>query len=165
MNSRRVAPWVAALLAATLHVNTVATQDRDATARALVAKYAGSYDTDTFLREPAVRAELETLVGNELPHLERNLSVRGSVDLSGSALSVSGNAPHQGAEEEAIACFMPIDSRVESAIYSKGAVTVYARTSVYEYLTICIKDWITLVNSKHVDRIKQPQNVRLAKPR
>ncbi|HEX9811446.1 MAG TPA: hypothetical protein VGA88_05085 [Burkholderiales bacterium] len=165
MNGRRIARWFATLFVVALFTGIAVAQDREPAARALLAKYAGSYDTDAFLREPALRAELEKLLEPALAHLERNLRVRGSVDLSGSTLSVSGNAPHQGTEEEAIVCFVPIDGRVESAIYSRGTVTVYARTPVYEYLTLCIKDWITLVNSNHLDRFKQPQNVRLAQPR
>jgi hypothetical protein len=53
---------------------------------------------------------------------------------------------------------------VEAAILSKGAVTVYTRAEKYEYATICIKDWITLVNSGHADRFVQPANVRVVKP-
>jgi len=95
-----------------------------------------------------------------------NLNVRGGVDLSGETLSVNGNASHQGTEEEGIVCVtvLPLKTIVEAAIFSKGAVTIYTRDATYENASICIKDWITLVNSGHVDRVKQPANVQVLTP-
>ena len=149
----------------TAGTGTVSAQGAEDAARSMLAKWAGSYDTDAFLRQPSVRAELKKLLGPELEHLNRNLNVKGAVDLSGSTLSVSGNAPHMGTEEEAVVCVTPINKLVEAAILSKGIITVYARADKYEYATICIKDWITQANSGHVDRMKQPVNVRVARPR
>ena len=51
---------------------------------------------------------------------------------------------------------------VSAAIFSNGAVTAYSRGGGYDNLPICIKDWITQVNSGHKDRFEQPQNVRMA---
>ena len=133
----------------------------EAATRAMIVKWAGSYDTDAFLKEPAVRVELQKLLGPELKHLMHNLNVRGAVDLSGSTLSVNGNAPHQGTEEEAIVCVTAGSMTVEAAILSKDTVTVYTRAEKYEYASICIKDWITLANSRHADRFEQPSNVRV----
>lgn len=141
-------------------------QSDEANQRAMIAKYAGSYETVSFLKEPAVRTELQKFLGSEKSHLLHNLNVRGAVDLSGETLSVNGNAPHQGTEEEAIVCVtvLPLKTIVEAAILSKGAVTVFAREEKYENASICIKDWITLVNSGHADRFTQPANVRLNTP-
>ncbi len=132
-----------------------------AEADAMVAAYAGSDATDAFLNEPAVRQELQKLLGPELGHLESNLNVKGSVDLISGALAISGNAPHMGTEEEAIVCVVPPGTRVEAAIFSRGTVTVYARAAEYEYLLLCTKDWITQVNSQHADRFTRPKNVQL----
>lgn len=74
--------------------------------RAMIVTWAGNYDTDAFLRQPAVRTELQELLGPELNHLMHNLNVRGSVDLNGQTLSVNGNAPHQETEEEAVVCIV-----------------------------------------------------------
>lgn len=163
---RILAPIIAiCAMSMTSGTGTVSAQGAEDAARAMLAKWAGSYDTDAFLREPAVRTELKKLLGPELEHLERNLNVKGAVDLSGSTLSVNGNAPHMGTEEEAVVCFTPINNTVEAAILSRGTITVFARAEKYEYTTLCIKDWITQANSGHVDRMKQPANVRVAKPR
>ena len=136
----------------------------EAIQHAMTAKYAGSHDTDAFLRDPAIHTELQRLLGQELGHLMHNLNVRGPVDLNGQTLSVNGNAPHQGTEEEAIVCVMPGSMAVEAAILSKNNITVFTRAEKYEYASICIKDWITLANSRHMDRIKQPANVSMAGP-
>jgi len=129
----------------------------------LLKKYANSDDTDALLREPKVRAQLEQLLGGELPHLERNLDVRGSVDVISGALSIEGNAPHQGTEEEGVVCITSYKLEVSAAIYSNGTVTAYARDGMYENLPRCITDWITQVNSGHRDRLTQPENVRMAR--
>lgn len=128
----------------------------------LLQKYAGSDDTDALLREPPVRESLQRLLGEDLPHFLENLDVRGSTDLISGALSLSGNAPHQGTLEEAVVCISTYNMDVSAAIYSSGIVTVYSGTEQYENLPLCIKDWITLVNSEHRDRMTRPPNVRMA---
>ena len=155
---------IAAIGMAAVCVSAMVARSDEGAARAEIAKWAGSYDTDAFLRQPAVRGELQKLLGPELEHLMHNLNVRGAVDLGGQTLSVNGNAPHQGTEEEAIVCVTPGSMTVEAAILSKETVTVYTRAEKYEYASICIKDWITLANSRHADRFEQPKNVRVVKP-
>lgn len=158
--------YVAAIGMAGLLASAGVAQSDEATQRAMIAKYAGSYDADAFLKEPAVHAELQKLLGPELKHLMHNLNVKGDVDLINGTLSLSGNAPHQGTEEEAVVCVtvLPLNTIVEAAILSKGAVTVFSRVDDYYSASLCIKDWITLANSGHVDRMEQPANVRVAKP-
>lgn len=140
-------------------------QPAEAAAKVLMAKYANSDDTDALLREPAVGAQLQKLLGPQRATLERNLNVRGSVDVIGGALSISGNAPHAGTEEEAVVCVAPNGPVVQAAIFSRGKITAFANEGSYDYLFRCIKDWITQVRSQHVDRMKQPANVSLVKPR
>jgi hypothetical protein len=134
--------------------------------RPLLKKYIGNPDTDALLREPAVQSQLKALVGKHTPHLMRNLDVRGDVELIGGALALVGNAVHGGGLEEGIVCIADHGPTplVEAAIFSKGKIAVYAKAAQYDYLMICIKDWITQVNSGHRDRMAQPKNVMLAKP-
>lgn len=161
--------WIVVISAVAVFVSAPAAQSDDAAARAsatraMIVKWAGNYDTDAFLRLPTVRSELQKLFGPELEHLMHNLNVRGAVNLNGQTLSINGNAPHQGTEEEAIVCVTPGNMSVEAAILSKDTITVYTRAEKYEYASICIKDWITLANSRHADRFQQPANVRMAPP-
>jgi len=135
---------------------------REAQAKALIAKYtapAGWEDSDGLLREPAVRAELQRVVGTQLPKLMQNLNAHGPLAFDGS-FRISGNAPHKGAEEEGVVCVNPYaPSLVEAGIFSRGKITVFATAEKYEYLSVCVKDWITQVNSGHRDRMTQPKNV------
>jgi hypothetical protein len=138
-----------------------------ASTRPLLKKYIGNPDTDALLKEPAVRSQLESMLGKQLPTLIRNLNVKGDVELISGALALQGNAPHKGGEEEAIVCIADQGPtpHIEAAIFSKGKVTVYAKAPQYDYLMICVKDWITQVNSGHRDRMAQPKNVQvIAKP-
>jgi hypothetical protein len=144
-------------------------KEREAQARALLAKYTadpGRRDTDGLLKEPAVKAALQRVVGNQVPKLMQNLGVRGDVAYDGGTLVIAGNANHKGGEEEAVVCVMPYSpSLVEAGIFSRGKVTVYATAEQYEHLSICVKDWITQVNSGHRDRFKQPPNVQVVRAR
>ena len=131
--------------------------------RPLLKKYIGNPDTDALLKEPAVRGPLEAMLGKQLPRLLQNLNVRSDVELSGGALALSGNAPHKGGEEEAIVCIAdqgPVP-HVEAAIYSKGKVTIFTKSPQYDGVMICVKDWVTQVNSGHRDRFTQPKNVQV----
>jgi hypothetical protein len=135
---------------------------REAQAKALIAKYtssAGWEDSDGLLKEPAVRAELQRVVGPQLPKLMQNINVHSPIAFDGS-FKISGNAPHKGTEEEGVVCVNPYaPSLVEAAIFSRGKITVFAAAEKYEYLSVCVKDWITQVNSGHRDRTTQPKNV------
>ena len=127
-------------------------------------KYVGSPDYPALLKEPAVKANLQAVVGKQLPALLRNISVTGDVDRIGGALAIVGNAPHKGGEEEGVICVSEHDGKVEAAIFSRSRITVFAKDKSYEYLMLCIKDWITQANSGHRDRFKQPGNVQFGKP-
>ena len=140
---------------------------REAQAKALLAKYTaspGRDDSDGLLKEPAVSAELKRVVGNQLPKLMQNTNVRGAIAYDGGSLVVSGNAPHKGGEEEGVICVNPYSpGLVEAAIFSRGKITVFATAEKYEYLSLCVKDWITQVNSGHRDRTTQPKNVSVVR--
>jgi hypothetical protein len=152
-----------ALLAVLLLYGQAWAQAPDAEAgKQLLREFAGNEDTDALLNHPAVRPQLERLLGEELPHLMRNLDVRGAVDVLSGELVVDGNAPHQGTEEEAVVCVNIYGLEVNAAILSEGAITVYSRQKGYENLPRCIKDWITQANSEHRDRFYQPQNVHMS---
>jgi hypothetical protein len=166
MTDFRLLSWIAIIGVVAVFVSAGTGQGDQTNQRAMIAKWAGSYNTEGFLKEPTVRTELQKLLGSELSHLMDNLNVRGGVDLSGETLSVNGNASHQGTEEEGIVCVtvLPLKTIVEAAILSKGTVTVFAQEEKYENASICLKDWITLVNSGHADRFTQPANVRVSSP-
>lgn len=127
----------------------------------LVTRYAGNYDTDALLRESFVSGALDTLLGAEKQHFMENLDVRGSVDLVSGVLSLAGNAVHGGGEEEAVLCLEPRNCTVSAGLLSAGEITVYSPDPEYDAQNLCIKDWITQVNSAHRDRFWKPNNVRL----
>jgi hypothetical protein len=127
-------------------------------------KYVGSPDYPALLKEPAVKAKLQAVVGKQLPALMRNLDVTGDMGLVSGAITISGNASHKGGEEEGVICVAEYDSTLQAAILSKGRITVFAKDNSYDNLMICIKDWITQVNSGHRDRFTQPKNVQFGRP-
>jgi hypothetical protein len=135
----------------------------DETARAQIARYVGTWQVEAFLAKPGVRDELHALLGPRLGALERNLSVNGGVEFIGGLLAVRGNAPRRGTEEEAVVCVQPSGATpaVHAAIYSERAVSVFSRQVRFTWLPVCIRDWVTLVNTEHAGRFAQPANVRM----
>jgi len=129
------------------------------TEHARLFDYVGSYETDQLLADPRVAPLLRQLAGDQLEHLRHNLDVRGSVDLVSGWLKLAGNAPHGGTEEEAVVCINPEGTESQAAIFSKGKIMVLTKLTDYTNLTLCIKDWVTQVNSLHNDRLVQPSNV------
>ncbi len=131
------------------------------TRHARLFDYVGSYETDQLLADPRVAPLLQRVAGNQLEHLRENINVQGSVDLVSGWLRLAGNAPHGGTEEEGVICIYPDRAEVQAAIFSKGKITVLTEQGDYMNLPLCIKDWITQVNSLHKDRMVQPSNVSL----
>ncbi len=127
-------------------------------------KYVGSPDYPALLKEPALQSQLQALVGKQLPALMRSINVTGDMGLAHGAIEISGNAPHKGGEEEGVICVDPGGGLVQAAMLSKGRITVFAKDQTYEFLMVCVKDWITQVNSGHRDRFTQPKNVQFGKP-
>jgi hypothetical protein len=86
--------WIAIIGVVAVFANVGAAQRDQANQRAMIANWAGRYNTEGFLKESAVREELLKLLGGKMDHLLHKLNVRGVVDLSGETLSVNRNAPH-----------------------------------------------------------------------
>lgn len=121
----------------------------------------GSRNINALITDSRVDAPLRSLLGDALPHLIDNLDVAGAIDLVDGALSLAGNAVHGGGLEEAVLCVSLRDGSVSAAIFSENRITVYSQRTRYVDQTLCIKDWITLVNSGHTDRLQMPANVRM----
>lgn len=130
--------------------------------------YAGEYKTAEVLGDPAVDAALTRLLGSELAHLKRNLGVAGPVDLISSDLVISGNAPHQGGEENAIVDINVYSGAVAAAILSQGKIAIYADTgktmsgmAYEEAVPLAIKDWLAVIYTRFYFRFHPPANARL----
>lgn len=109
-----------------------------------------------------MRDALAHVAGPHLDHVLRNIGVTGPVDLISGWLTIDGNAPRSGTEEEAIVCIWPGEPvAVQAAIFSHGEIKVLSTSDSYMNLPLAIKDWITQVNSLHRNRMTQPANVEL----
>ena len=139
----------------------VSAQDEARPGEELIDAWAGNYDVDAFFALPRIRSELEALLGDELEHLFWNLDVKADIDLVRGSLSVAGNAPHGGTEEEAVVCVVPQTLAVHAAILSAGQIKVYTRGPAYSDLPLCIRDWITLVSAGYIDRFEQASYVEV----
>ena len=133
--------------------------------------YAGTYQSVQLLAEPAVAAKLKKLLGPELAHMKRNLDVVGPVDLISCDLVISGNAEHQGGEENAIVAIDIHSGAVAAAIMSQGKIAIYADTgktmagmAYEEAVPLAIKDWLAVIYTKFYFRLHPPANTRLLPP-
>lgn len=157
-------PWLLALMLAAAPTGADAPLP-EAEAGMLLQRYAASWDLDALLAEPPVARELQALPAEAREQLLHNLSVRGSIDVYGGALSIMGNAPHRGGEDEALLCVEVGGGavRLHAAILSAGRVTIHTRGERYDFLPICVRDWVALVSSGHHYRLRQPANLELVR--
>jgi len=158
--------YLLAALALTLSACTApeaASQGCEGTAAHLMS-YAGSYDTDAFLNEPEVSAAIARLMGGERDHLLANVAVRGSIDLVGCELVISGNAEHQGGEEDGVVSFSLGAGTASAALRSGGAFHVYTQDGSYDSAPISVKDWIAVAASGYEMRFGAPAGTRLHGP-
>jgi hypothetical protein len=126
--------------------------------------YAGSYDTDALLNDPAVAAAIQELLGSERDHLFANIAVRGSVDLISCDLVLSGNADHMGGEEDGIVSINVYSGSAAAAIHTAGRIDVYVTGGDYMSAPISIKDWIAVMDSAYRYRFDPPQSARVLAP-
>jgi hypothetical protein len=131
------------------------------TGQILLRKYANTLAVNQLLNESRVRRELLDLTDAQRPHLTRNIEVHGPVDVIAGHLAIAGNADRAEGSEEGIVCIAVYDLQVHAAIYSGGTIAVFSRVDGYDALPLCIKDWITQVNSGHRDRYMRPTNVEM----
>jgi hypothetical protein len=162
MSARSVAVWTGITLLLWQQGTLLSAAEGACGTEPDLARFIGSYDNDALIHHPRVEGALRKLLGDQWSHFLNNLAVRGAVDLVSGDLSLAGNAVHGGGIEEAVLCVSLHRSQVTAAIFSNNEITVYAPQPDYTAQTLCIKDWITLVNSGHQDRLLQPDNVRMA---
>lgn len=126
--------------------------------------YAGTYQTQQLLAEPAVAAALAHLVGAELAHLHSNLSVTGSIDLIGCDLVIAGNADHAGGIEQGIVAVRLYDGKVAAAMLTEGRIDVYVEGADYFAVPLSIRDWLAVVSTELRYRFELPPNARQLPP-
>src|SRR5262249_18497123 len=141
---QRRAVFLAVLLFVSVPAAAPAQNSSADVGKQLLHEYAGNDNWSGLLHHPKVWPQLQKLLGPHLGRLQNNLDVSGSVDVDGGDLTVRGNAPHQGGEEEAAVCINTYNLDVSAAIHSKGTITVFSRAKSYDELSRCMKDWIAL---------------------
>lgn len=88
----------------------------------LEGEYQGGFDA--FGAGP-VAATLRSLMGPKLGTLEANLRVAGPLNREGGIYYFSGNAPHQGGEDQAYVLIDPRRRAVQVGLWERGSLKVY----------------------------------------
>lgn len=104
--------------------------------------YINTYGSTKLLQDPIVRPQLVRLMGAQLQHLEINLNVAGSVGVDSDVLTVSGNAPHQGLEENGFLGVNLYNGDAYACLLTKGKIEVYSKEAKYDYLPYPVRMWI-----------------------
>lgn len=110
-----------------------------------LAAYAGSYEVDKLFNDPALVQRLQQRLGSEFAHVRDNLGVVGPISVEGCDLSVAGNQPHRGSEEEAAVSVDLRRDRVAVGVLSGRRILVYADAgaSVPGQWPRSLLDWVT----------------------
>ncbi len=89
---------------------------------ALAGKYDG--DFDAFNAGPIASA-LRALMGNKMAVLKANMAVAGPLKRQGALYYLSGNAPHQGGEDQAYILMDAGRKAVQVGLWERGKLTTY----------------------------------------
>lgn len=124
-------------------------------------KYIGTYQSEEgpLFTDPTVKKAMAETFGDKLPHLLKNLEVRGPVNFISGNLVLSGNAPHLGGSDMAILVINTYRGSVHGAISSGEEIEVFSTVEKYRYLPLALKDWIVIVQSGLKHRSTKPAGV------
>lgn len=129
--------------------------------RQRLLSYINTYDSQKFINDPVVQSALKHHLGNELAHLERNVSVHGPIGIISGILYIAGNAPHQGGEEHGFLGIKLHDGSVYAALYTKGRIEVFGKAKKYAHLPDGVRHWILMTWAYSNLNGKMPPNVEL----
>lgn len=114
---------------------------------ASLQSYAGKYLSHAdLLAAPALDAILARLPGDQRQRLQRNLDVSGPIQLSDCHLTVAGNAPHMGTEQDAMLDVDLASGTVIAAIHAGGRIDIHviadhATTPRWDALPPSLREW------------------------
>ena len=97
----------------------------------LVGRYPGEYGKDNIdiFDRGAVATALKTLLGPKMATFQTNMSTVTPLQRAGRYFYLSGNAPHQGGNEQAYLMIDPTRLEVQVGLWERGKLTVYAPAS------------------------------------
>ena len=123
--------------------------------------YINTYNSMKLLADPLVQPQLAHLMGAQISHLKRNLNVAGPIGVSSEMLTFSGNAPHQGMEENGFLGVSLYNGEVYACLLTKGKFEVYGKEKQYNFLPDAVRQWIEATWARLQLGIKDPPNVVL----
>lgn len=127
-------------------------------------EYAGTYEDTKIYSDKFISKKLKKVLGNELDHLKRNLSVRGPINFIDGELVIQGNAPHLGSVEDAILSINLYNGKISAAIHSNETITVYTEENDYRYIPISIKDYLAVLKTNMKFRFEPPEELKIVQP-
>lgn len=122
--------------------------------------YINTYDSTKLLADPLVKPQLARLMGPQVQHLKTNLNVAGSIGVSDGMLTLSGNAPHRGMEENGFLGVSLYNGDVVAVLLTNGTFEIYGKQATkYEYLPYPVRQWVEATWARLQLGIKDPPNV------
>lgn len=106
--------------------------------------FINTYDSEKFIADPAVKPQIERLLGQELNHLKNNINVHGPIGVISGILFVSGNAPHQGGKEHGFVGIDLYNGVVYAVLLTDGKIKVYGNEKEYSRLPDGVRHWILM---------------------
>lgn len=123
--------------------------------------YVNNYDSQKLLADPLVKPQLERLLGPQLSHLKENLNVAGPIGVNDNVLTLSGNAPHMGMEENGFLGVNLYNGEVYVCLLTGGRFQLYSKQTKYEYLPSAVREWIVYMGASLRLNGNMPPNVIL----
>jgi hypothetical protein len=104
--------------------------------------YLNTAEIEKFLLDPAVGPKLEIIAGQSFQQVLENIEVNGPIGMVSGVLFVSGIAAHKGLSEHGFVGIDLYTGLVFAALYSEGTIHVYGKTTKFEHLPTCVRNWV-----------------------
>ena len=107
-----------------------------------LAEYIGTYNYEAVLGDDEVSEKLTSMLGNDLERLQRNLTVHGVIGFNGSCLTLTGNAPRRGFDENAYLNVCLSRGSVDVVLTGDGVIQIYSEKSQFRHLDWILRSWV-----------------------
>lgn len=120
----------------------------------------GTYDYDLILKDPAVNAKLDELMGEKKQKLLDNLFVREPIGFDRDCLVMTGNGDKEGSFEQAYLNVCLYAKTINAAVSTGDEITIYSETDTYAYLPASLRQWVYGVKNEDAFT-KAPDKVKI----
>ncbi len=121
----------------------------------------GTYDYNTVLTYPAVKAKLDEILKGTSIDLKKEFEVSTPIGFENDCLILSGNQAKKGDTNAAYMNVCVSNESIHLAIFDSGKISIHSAAEKFQYLPTGLRIWSYLRSNPSVDVTAKPDSVSL----